>query len=389
MDGYGVESRAARLRRRQPSRRLVGSRARGRWCSGRGTRGCSCAGLPRHLPLIAARRDPGDASRFRSRRGRRRFRSSRARRPRPCPTCEWQRRLGDLLFELDAAASAARARRLRAGAGRSRPGACPPPTRRGCAPGWAAVALGRTAADEALALLRPRRWPAATASVTTLSNRALALETLGRTGRGRRGLGRAWRAAPRARRSKRGARARQRELAGTLEPGRRVERGAQRRIVRAVSGRSDRPGWRACARVLVVPEARCRVIPVPVAPSKGRRSPPGEIDAGAVGRRRTRRRAAPPVRPCPASQAARRHPAARPACGQSVASSAAQPVLPSLELGQIEAARRERRRGSPAGLAARGRPARTPLGHRSQPEREPVAADEKHSGPRSWRSRRR
>jgi hypothetical protein len=97
----------------------------------------------------------------------------------PVPDCEWQRRVGDLLFELDGGASArtlaAYRRALAAPAG------CLAPVDDARLAAWlGALALGARRPDEALALI-DRARSHGDGEVTTLSNRALALEGLGRT----------------------------------------------------------------------------------------------------------------------------------------------------------------------------------------------------------------
>ena len=96
----------------------------------------------------------------------------------PVPDCEWQRRLGDLTFELDGTPStrtlAAYDRALAAPAGCLQPA----DEARLCA--WlGAVALGGGRAADALPLL-DRALARGDAELTTLANRAVALEALGR-----------------------------------------------------------------------------------------------------------------------------------------------------------------------------------------------------------------
>jgi hypothetical protein len=128
----------------------------------------------------------------------------------PVPECEWQRRVGDLLFELDAGASA----RTLAAYGRAlaAPGGCLAADDEARLAAWmGAIALGARRPSEALALL-DRGLARGDSEVTTLSNRALALEALGR----RREAAEAWggvatRASGSALEAR--ARARQRQLA--------------------------------------------------------------------------------------------------------------------------------------------------------------------------------
>ena len=127
----------------------------------------------------------------------------------PVPACEWQRRVGDLLFELDAGASA---RTLAAYHGAlAAPAGCLAPADDARLSAWlGALALGAHHADEALALF-DRARARGDGEVATLSNRALALEALGRTGEAAEAWGEiATRAAGSALGLK--ARAREREL---------------------------------------------------------------------------------------------------------------------------------------------------------------------------------
>ena len=96
----------------------------------------------------------------------------------PLPDCEWQRRLGDLSFEVDGAPSpralAAYARALAA------PTGCLPPAEEARLCAWlGALALGSGRPEDALRLLDRARGRGSE-DLTTLSNRALALEGLGR-----------------------------------------------------------------------------------------------------------------------------------------------------------------------------------------------------------------
>jgi hypothetical protein len=99
----------------------------------------------------------------------------------PVPDCEWQRRLGDLMFELDARAApppealAAYARALAA------PSGCLAPAAEARLASWlAGVALGRGEMAEAL-VLTERALAHGDRDLATYTNRAVALEALGRT----------------------------------------------------------------------------------------------------------------------------------------------------------------------------------------------------------------
>ena len=149
----------------------------GRWSSAAATRASSSAGC-RASPRSSPRTRSPPPSRSPSRRGRRRCRSRRARLPRPVAGCEWSRRLGDLLFELDGALS----ERARAAYGQAL--AAPP----GCLAradearlgAWlGAVDLGAGRADSALGLFE-RALGAGNRELSTFADRAAALEALGR-----------------------------------------------------------------------------------------------------------------------------------------------------------------------------------------------------------------
>ena len=97
--------RAARLRGPQPPRRLVGPGALGAGLPRRTTRASSCAGCRAWRALIAAHEIPATFA-FTVEEGTDDAAARAApRRRRRSPDCEWQRRLGDLLFELDGALS--------------------------------------------------------------------------------------------------------------------------------------------------------------------------------------------------------------------------------------------------------------------------------------------
>jgi tetratricopeptide (TPR) repeat protein len=133
--------------------------------------------LPRYRALIAAREIPATFS-FTVEEGTATHLLERRPAASPLADCEWQRRLGDLAFELDGAASArARAAYDRALAG---PAGCLAAADEARLGAWlGALALGRGAGEEALSLL-DRALAHGDRDVTTLSNRALALEALGR-----------------------------------------------------------------------------------------------------------------------------------------------------------------------------------------------------------------
>jgi hypothetical protein len=147
--------------------------------------------LPRFRALIAAREIPATAS-FTVEEGALTVPLEARPASSPVPDCEWQRRLGDLLFELDGAASArARAAYLRALALPSpRPAAGGP----GCldageearlAAWLGALALGDGDAAGALPLLEralARQAGGADPDLPTRANRAIALEGTGRPG---------------------------------------------------------------------------------------------------------------------------------------------------------------------------------------------------------------
>jgi len=133
--------------------------------------------LPRHLPLIAAREIPATFA-FSLEEGTatvplvaRPFAS-------PVPECQWQSRLGDLSFELDGAASP---RVLAAyDAALSAPSGCLSGAEEARLAAWrGAVALAAGEGTGALALT-DRALAHGDREVSTFSNRALALEMLGR-----------------------------------------------------------------------------------------------------------------------------------------------------------------------------------------------------------------
>jgi len=96
----------------------------------------------------------------------------------PVPDCEWQRRLGDLTFDLDGTPST----RTLAAYGRAlaAPPGCLEPAEEARLAAWmGAVALGAGRAADALPLL-DRALASGDAELTTLTNRAVALEAIGR-----------------------------------------------------------------------------------------------------------------------------------------------------------------------------------------------------------------
>jgi hypothetical protein len=96
----------------------------------------------------------------------------------PVPACEWQRRLGDVMFDLDGATSA---RVLAAyAAALAAPAGCLRAADEARLSAWlGAIALGARRAADALPLL-DRARARGDRDVTTLTNRAVALEQLGR-----------------------------------------------------------------------------------------------------------------------------------------------------------------------------------------------------------------
>jgi len=134
--------------------------------------------LPRFAPLIASREIPATFA-FTLQEGTATLPLDVRPAASPVPDCEWQRRLGDLMFELDGAPSAralaAYNRALAAPAG------CLRASDEAKLAAWlGAVALGAGRAAEALPLL-DRALAHGDAELTTFTNRAVALEVLGRT----------------------------------------------------------------------------------------------------------------------------------------------------------------------------------------------------------------
>ena len=135
--------------------------------------------LPRFAPLIASREIPATFA-FSPQEGNATVPLAARPAASPVPDCEWQRRLGDLTFELDGTPSprtlAAYDRALAAPAG------CLLPADEARLTAWlGAVALGAGRAADALALF-DRALVRGDGELATLTNRAVALEGLGRTG---------------------------------------------------------------------------------------------------------------------------------------------------------------------------------------------------------------
>jgi hypothetical protein len=134
--------------------------------------------LPRFAPLIASREIPATFA-FSPQEGNATVPLAARPASSPVPDCEWQRRLGDLTFELDGTPSprtlAAYDRALAAPAG------CLLAADEARLTAWlGAVALGAGRAADALALF-DRALARGDGELTTLTNRAVALEGLGRT----------------------------------------------------------------------------------------------------------------------------------------------------------------------------------------------------------------
>ena len=134
--------------------------------------------LPRFAPLIASRGIPATFA-FSPQEGNATIPLSARPAASPVPECEWQRRLGDLTFELDGAPStrtvAAYDRALAAPAG------CLRAADEARLAAWlGAMALGAGRAADALALF-DRAVAHGDNELTTLTNRAIALEGLDRT----------------------------------------------------------------------------------------------------------------------------------------------------------------------------------------------------------------
>jgi len=133
--------------------------------------------LPRFAPLIASREIPATFT-FTPQEGTATLPLEARPAASPVPDCEWQRRLGDLMFELDGAASprvlAAYERALAAASN------CLRADEEARLAAWlGAIALGAGRAADALALL-DRARAHGDFELGTLTNRAVALESLGR-----------------------------------------------------------------------------------------------------------------------------------------------------------------------------------------------------------------
>ena len=133
--------------------------------------------LPRHQALIAAHEIPA-TFRFSAQEGNETLPLVVRPAASPVADCEWQRRLGELMFELDAAASA---RALAAyAAALSAPAGCLRAADEARLAAWlGAVALGGGRVADALPLL-DRALARGDRDAATLTNRAVALEQLGR-----------------------------------------------------------------------------------------------------------------------------------------------------------------------------------------------------------------
>jgi hypothetical protein len=135
--------------------------------------------LPRFAPLIASREIPATFT-FSPQEGAVTVPLGARPASSPVPDCEWQRRIGDLTFELDGAPSpralAAYDRALAAPAG-----CLQAADERRLAAWLGAIALGGGRAADALALV-DRAIAGGDSELGTLTNRAVALERLGRTG---------------------------------------------------------------------------------------------------------------------------------------------------------------------------------------------------------------
>jgi hypothetical protein len=135
--------------------------------------------LPRYRRLIAAREIPATFS-FSVEEGTTTIPLAARPAASPVADCEWNRRLGDLLFELDGAASP-RARGAYARALSAPPGCLAPEDEAHLAAWLGALELDAGRAADALALLE-RACARGDRELSTLTNRALALEALGRAG---------------------------------------------------------------------------------------------------------------------------------------------------------------------------------------------------------------
>ena len=139
--------------------------------------------LPRFAPLIASREIPATFA-FSLQEGNATLPLATRPASSPVPECEWQRRLGDLTIELDGASARDGAPSPRTLAAYDRalaaPGGCLNAADEARLAAWrGAVALGAGSGAEALALF-DRALARGDGELTTLANRALALEALDR-----------------------------------------------------------------------------------------------------------------------------------------------------------------------------------------------------------------
>jgi len=134
--------------------------------------------LPRFAPLIASREIPATFA-FTLQEGTATLPLEDRPAASPVPDCEWQRRLGDLMFELDGAPSARALAAYHRALGA--PAGCLLAGDEAKLTAWlGAIALGAGRAAEALPAL-DRALAHGDVELTTFTNRAIALEVLGRT----------------------------------------------------------------------------------------------------------------------------------------------------------------------------------------------------------------
>ena len=180
--------------------------------------------LPRFAPLIASREIPATFA-FSPQEGNATLPLAARPAASPVPDCEWQRRLGDLMFELDGAPSRAHARRVRPRAGGAR--RLPARRGRGAAGGLAGRGRARRRA-------RRGRAGAVRSRARARRRRARDADQPRRRARGARphrrrggGVGRGDRPRRRRRRWRRAARARRARLLGRRERRRPTSRARQ------------------------------------------------------------------------------------------------------------------------------------------------------------------
>ena len=176
MDGYGVET--ALLAYAGVNHRVAWwDPDATRWCSGKPTRACSCGGCRATRPSSPATRIPATFV-FSPQEGTATLPLAARPAASPVPDCEWQRRLGDVMFDVDGAVSA---RALAAyTAALSAPAGCLRAEDEARLAAWlGAIALGAGRAEDALQLC-DRARARGDREVTTMTNRAVALEQLGR-----------------------------------------------------------------------------------------------------------------------------------------------------------------------------------------------------------------